>query len=85
MYTSRTHQFNVKNTSLIKLNYKCRIIVYEDNVPRVDPGYFYISPKEGSIAPNCDEYFTVRYSPTEVHYDNERFLVISIENQDPSS
>lgn len=34
----------------------------------------------GSIGPNGDEVFTVRFSPTEVEQTNERFLVISIDN-----
>ena len=44
------HDFYLKNDSLINLKYKCKIINYINNVPKVDPGYFYISPKEGTIA-----------------------------------
>ena len=51
----------------------------------VDPGYFYITPKEGSLSPNCDESFTVRFSPTEVQLNNERFLIISIDNMEPKA
>lgn len=40
--------------------------MYENNKPIVDPGYFYISPKAGSLAPNCDENFSVKFTPTEV-------------------
>lgn len=88
MYSSRVHQFSVKNVSLIALNYQCRIVRYEGEGQTqavVDPGYFYITPKDGKIAPNCDEQFTVRFSPTEVHESNERFLVISIENLEPKA
>lgn len=37
------------------------------------------------MAPNSDEQFTVRFSPTEVEETNERFLVISIENLEPKA
>ena len=30
MYTSRVHTFDLKNTSLININYKCHIIKYEN-------------------------------------------------------
>eukprot|EP00825_Cyclidium_porcatum_P002075 TRINITY_DN1095_c0_g1_i4.p1 TRINITY_DN1095_c0_g1~~TRINITY_DN1095_c0_g1_i4.p1 ORF type:complete len:1802 (-),score=468.45 TRINITY_DN1095_c0_g1_i4:3309-8714(-) len=88
MYSSRVHQFTVKNISLINLNYSCRIVRYEgeeQDKAIVDPGYFYISLKEGKIAPNCDEQFTVKYSPTEVHDSNERFLIITIDNLEPKA
>lgn len=49
------------------MKYSCKIILYEDNVPIVDPGYFYISPKFGELAPNCTEQFEVKFSPTEIH------------------
>jgi len=56
MYTTRIHKFNVKNTSLIALKYQCRIVKYDDDEkPMIDPGYFYISPKSGCLAPNCDD------------------------------
>lgn len=42
MYTSRTHTFKVKNTSLIDLKYSAKIISYQDNLPIVDPGFFYV-------------------------------------------
>jgi hydrocephalus-inducing protein len=67
------------------MKYSCKIVLYTDNVPLVDPGYFYISPKSGELAPNCDEVFTVRFSPTEVDVNNERFLVFSIENLEKGS
>lgn len=66
MYESRTHNFIIKNTSLITIHYTCKIILYENNNPIVDPGYFYITPKTGNLAPNCDEVFTVKFTPTEV-------------------
>lgn len=45
-------------------------------------GYYSISPKLGVIEPQCDEPITVRFSPTECE-DNQRLLVISIENLSP--
>ncbi|EGR29178.1 hypothetical protein IMG5_161280 [Ichthyophthirius multifiliis] len=84
MYTSRNYIFNVKNISLIPFNYTCTIIKYDEetNQPIIDPGFFYINPKQGTISPSCDEQFTVKFSPTEVFDKNERFLIISIENLD---
>jgi hypothetical protein len=56
MYTSRVHNFKLKNISLINMKYYCKIIYYdEENIPRVDPGYFYVTPKSGTLAPNSDE------------------------------
>jgi hydrocephalus-inducing protein len=56
MYTTMVHNFKLKNISLIHMKYYCKIIYYdEDNVPRVDPGYFYVTPKQGTLAPNTDE------------------------------
>jgi len=54
-------------------------------MPVVDPGYFYISPQIGEISPNCTETFEVRFSPTEIHSNNERFLVISIDDLQPNA
>jgi len=85
MYASRVHDFFIKNESLISIKYNCKIICYEENQPKVDPGFFYINPKNGSIAPGCEEYFNVRFSPTEVEEDNQRFLVITMENLEPKS
>lgn len=85
MYESRTHTFYVKNTSLITIKYQCKIIMYENNKPVVDPGYFYITPKMGTLAPNCDENFTVKFTPTEVQSQNERYLIVTIENLEPKS
>ena len=85
MYESRTHTFYVKNTSLITIKYQCKIIMYENNKPVIDPGYFYITPKMGTLAPNCDENFTVKFTPTEVQSQNERYLIVTIENLEPKS
>lgn len=47
MYTSRTHSFKLKNTSLIPIKYTSKIISYSDSIPIIDPGFFYINPKQG--------------------------------------
>lgn len=68
------------------MKYNCKIVLYgDDNKPVIDPGYFYISPKVGSLKPDCIEQFEVKFSPTEIHSNNERFLVIQIENLEPNS
>jgi hydrocephalus-inducing protein len=75
MYTTRTHQLKVRNTSLIALKYNCRIVSAESGV--IDPGFFYVNPKAGVVAPNCDEVFTIKFSPTEVLGSNEIPIWIS--------
>ena len=62
------------------MKYSCKIIKVSEEGEIVDPGYFYIAPKTGSLAPNCDENFTVKFSPTETDWEIERFLIITIEN-----
>lgn len=52
MYTSRVHKFNIKNTSIIKLNYNCKIVSAENG--KVDAGFFTVSPHSGTIMPGCD-------------------------------
>lgn len=64
MYTSRMHKFTVKNTSLIKMNFNCKIV--DSETGKINSGYFSVSPHTGVVNPNCDETFTVRFSPTEV-------------------
>ncbi|CAD8206755.1 unnamed protein product [Paramecium octaurelia] len=82
MYTTRVHQLKLKNTSLIAINYSCKIVSAQTGA--IDPGYFYVYPKQGKIASNSDEMFTIKFSPTEVDESNERLLVISIDNLDPN-
>lgn len=83
MYTSRVHRFNLKNTSAIKMNFSCKIVNSETG--KTDPGFFLISPHSGIILPGCDETFTVKFSPTEVEEVNDRLLVVSIKNLDPTA
>ena len=42
----------------------------------IDPGYFYVNPKIGTISSNCDEVFLLKFSPTEVLGSNERLMVV---------
>lgn len=81
MYTGRVHKFNLKNTSTIKMTYSCKIV--GSYTGKVDAGFFTVSPHNGTINPNCEEVFTVRFSPTEVEDINERLLLISIKNLNP--
>jgi hydrocephalus-inducing protein len=81
MYTSRVHKFTVKNTSTIKMHYNCRIVSAENG--KIDSGFFTVSPHNGAVNPNCEQPFTVRFSPTEVEQSNERLLVISMKNLNP--
>lgn len=80
MFTSRTHTFSLKNTSLIKMHYRCKVVSSVDGT--LDMGYYAIAPKTGCIEPGCQESITVRFSPTECE-NNERLLVVSIENLAP--
>ncbi len=54
--------------------YRCKLVSGETGIP--DTGYYSIHPKSGSIAPGCDEFITVKFSPTEVDDINLRLLVI---------
>ena len=81
MFTSRVHKFKVKNTSLINIKFKSKIVSAETAL--FDPGFFIVTPKTGTIVPNGYEVFTLTFNPTEVEPSNLRLLVISIENLDP--
>jgi hydrocephalus-inducing protein len=81
MYTSRVHKFTVKNTSTIQMHYNCKIVSAENG--KIDSGFFTVLPHNGTVNPNCEETFTVRFSPTEVEEFNERLLVISKKNLAP--
>ena len=82
MYTSRTHSFEIKNTSLIKMKYQLKIINTKfPDYP--DEGYFSAAPAYGEILPDMTEEIRVRFSPTEVEKDCSRLLMIKIQNLDP--
>lgn len=63
------------------MNYNNKIVSFETG--KIDAGFYSVSPHTGTINPNCEETFTVRFSPTEVDETNERLLVISIKNLSP--
>jgi hypothetical protein len=82
MYASRTFKFTLKNTSMINLEYNWKIANIKTAI--LDAGPFSINPKQGVIAPGCDDNFIVKYSPTEVDSDNVRLLSANIRNLNPS-
>jgi len=82
MYASRTFKFTVKNTSMINLEYNWKIANIQTAI--LDAGPFSIIPKQGTIAPGCDDNFIVKYSPTEVDSDNVRLLSANIRNLNPA-
>lgn len=83
MYTSRVFKLSLKNTSAIAFKYSCKLVSAENGL--IDPGYFSVSPHEGTVSPACDEQFVVKFLPTEVYDDNERLLVIQVENLAPDA
>jgi len=72
MFTNRIYQFKLRNTSNITMKYDNKLCTDVDQL--WDPGYFSIMPKQGTIKSNCDEVFTVKFSPTEVEPNNYRLL-----------
>lgn len=64
------------------MNFNSKVVSSETG--KIDAGFYAVMPHNGTINPNCSETFTVRFSPTEVEYSNERLLVISIKNLDPN-
>lgn len=81
MYASRSYKFSIKNTSLITLSYNFKIANVETGI--LDAGPYSIIPKKGTIAPNCDDNFIVKFSPVEVENDFTRYLSANIENLNP--
>ena len=82
MYTSRTHSFQIKNTSLIKMKYSMKII--NPQFPDYeDPGYFTAYPLYGEVLAGMSEDVRVTFSPTEINDNISRVLLIKIQNLDP--
>lgn len=81
MYASRQFKFSIKNTSLIEVNYNFKIVNAETGI--LDAGPYSIIPKKGTIAPGCDDFFVVKFSPMEVESDFERILSANISNLSP--
>jgi hypothetical protein len=76
MYAQRTFKFTMKNTSMINLNYNFKIS--DSNTGVLNAGPYSIIPKQGSIAPDCDENFIVKFNPLEVEPDMSRLLSANI-------
>ena len=60
MYAQRTFKFTIKNTSLIALNYNFKIANSMTGI--LDAGPYSIMPKKGSIAPQCDDNFIIKFN-----------------------
>jgi hypothetical protein len=75
-------KFTVKNTSLIGLNYNFKIV--NSSTAVLDAGPYTIIPKKGTIAPDCDENFILKFSPIEVENDFSRLLSANIQNLNPA-
>lgn len=82
MYAQRVYKFTVKNTSLIGLNFNFKIV--NANTAVIDSGPYTIIPKMGTIAPECDESFIIKFSPLEVENDFCRLLSANIQNLNPN-
>jgi len=74
MFTQRVHQFKIRNVSLINVKFRCKLVDAESGTP--DTGYYSVFPKQGVISPQCDEWLTVKFQPTECDEDNVRLLMV---------
>jgi len=83
MYASRSYKFTIKNTSLINLDFNFKIVNSSTGI--LDAGPYCIIPKQGTIAPGCDDNFIVKYSPVEVEADNTRILSANIRHLAPET
>ena len=83
MYASRSFKFTIKNTSQIGLNFNFKIANSSTGI--LDAGPYSIIPKKGTIAPQCDDNFIVKFSPIEVESDFSRILSANITNLGPDT
>ena len=83
MYAQRTFSFTIKNTSMINLVYNFKIA--DPNTGVLNAGPYTISPKQGQIAPGCDDNFIVKFNPLEVEPDMSRLLSANIQNLNPEA
>ena len=81
MYAQRIFKFTIKNTSMISLNYNFKIANSMTGI--LDAGPYSIMPKQGAIAPGCDDNFIVKFNPLEVEADMSRILSANILNLNP--
>ena len=63
MYQTKSYKFSVKNTSMIEYPYTCKIT--DANTGIMNFGPYNIIPRNGNIAPGCEESFIMRFSPNE--------------------
>jgi len=78
MYATRNFKFTMKNTSLIGLEYNFKIANSITGI--LDAGPYTIIPKQGTVAPGCDENFIVQFAPYEITSDFSRILSAGIRN-----
>ena len=83
MYAQRTFKFSIKNTSMINLNYNFKITDSQTGV--LNAGPYSIIPKQGSIAPGCDDNFILKFNPLEVEPDMSRLLSANIQHLNPEA
>lgn len=80
MYTARCFSFKLKNTSIINMNYSWKFMNPDNGA--LDMGFYSITPKAGSIRPETEENFEVKFLPTEVDERMDRVLECVICNLD---
>ncbi|KAL0213673.1 hypothetical protein P9112_005857 [Eukaryota sp. TZLM1-RC] len=77
LFQTRIFEFSIKNISKISLPFTWH---FYDSNDREDAQYYTISPSTGSIKPNSDCKFTLRFCPTAMESSFLRNLVASIPN-----
>jgi hydrocephalus-inducing protein len=77
MFGSRVYEFKVKNDSIIEMQYKWDFLTREGIS---DPGYYKVTPNAGSIGPEQEETFQLKFAPTEIENDQSRALVCLMPN-----
>jgi len=76
MFATRNYRFSIRNDSAIAMNYRFKICHAKSG--KLDAGPYSVSPRDGCIAPGCDEQITAKFSPYEVETSCERLLVFSL-------
>ena len=81
MFATKSFKFPLRNACSIAMPYKFKIC--SATTGRLDAGPYSVAPRDGTIAPGCNEMIVVKFSPTEVDNLNERLLVCSLNNLAP--
>ena len=81
MYSIRTFDFRMKNDSICAMHYKWEFINRND---QFNSGFYKITPQTGTIRPESEESFQVKFAPTEIEEDQTRRLTCLIPNLDPT-